>query len=175
MVAEPEMAGMNRPEASLQQAFVAQLRGGLRDRGVPYVLIESFGLDVAIFATPNGQDRTVFFELKAFVGQRAGGVGFGNQKGFGPQVELLFDQIAGTHREPDVLRRLDRNVRWLLADGTRPSGSERYAIFTSEQAQAAAMGGVRTGKQNNLRIKSFDHWHSWDEACKICLDFVIGG
>ena len=87
----------------------------------------------------------------------------------------LFDQIAGTHREPHVLRLLDRNVRWLLADGTRPSGSERYAIFTSEQAQAAAMGGVRTGKQNNLRIKSFDHWHSWDEACKICLDFVIGG
>ena len=51
----------------------------------------------------------------------------------------------------------------------------RFMVPKSEQAQAAAMGGVRTGKQNNLRIKSFDHWHSWDEACKICLDFVIGG
>lgn len=175
MVDEPDIAVLKHPEACLQRAFVAQICAGLRDRGVPFVLIESFGLDVAVFATPNGHDRAAFFELKAFVGQRAGGVGFGNRKGFGPQVDLLFDQIAGTHREPDGLRRLDRNIRWLLADGTRPPGSARYAIFTSEQAQAAAVGGVRTGKQNNLRIKSFDHWHSWAEACKICLDFVTEG
>jgi hypothetical protein len=174
MVAEPIVTAISQPEASLQAAFVAQLRSDLTAREVPFVLIESFGLDVAVFATPNGLDRNVFFELKAFVGQRAGAVGFGNQKGLGPQVDLLYDSVAGSHHEPDVLRRLDRNIRWLLVDGTRPIGTERYALFTSEQAQVAAMGGVRPGKQNNLRIKSFVHWHSWEDACRLCVDFVVG-
>lgn len=175
MVVEPVVTAGNQPEACLQKAFVAQLRSELTARSVPFVLIESFGLDVAVFASTNtnGQGRAVFFELKAFVGQRVGAVGFGNQKGCGSQVDLLFDPIRAVPREPNVLRRLDRNIRWLLVDGTRPIGSKRYAVFTLEKALAYAMGGVHPGKQNNLRIKSIDRWYSWEDACRICANFVV--
>lgn len=92
----------------------------------------------------NGHFTAHFFELKAFVGSRQGG-GFGNQKGEGSQVDLL---LLGNSQ----LSLANQFIRWLLVDGTRPKESSRFAIFDNNEAKNAAMGDVRRGKQNNLRV-----------------------
>jgi len=97
----------------------------------------------------------IHLELKVHVGQRHGGVGFGNQKGIGPQIDLLFDEAFSLPRSPDALKLLDRSVRWILADWLKPIDSPRYALFSCGEAQRAAMNGVAPGKQNNLRVRDF--------------------
>lgn len=86
-------------------------------------------------------------ELKAFVGSRQGGVGFGNRCGEGSQVELLL-------LEDEELKMINRFIRWILVDGTRPKDSERYVFFNNNQAKKSAMGYVKKEKQYNFRVKS---------------------
>jgi hypothetical protein len=131
------------------QASSAEIRRALdeREEVAPepgsYLLLENFGLDIALLIGDNKQTRTRFLELKAFVGSRAGGVGFGNGRGRGAQVDLLL--------QPDTqLEIANGAIRWLLVDWTRPPGTRRYVVFTSMQAKRAAMGQVARGKQNNL-------------------------
>ena len=83
-------------------------------------------------------------EAKAYNAQRHSGVGFGNGRGEGPQVDLL-------HSNQSALRLLDQSVRWVLADATC-LGASRYACFDCTAASQAAMGGVARGKQNNFQL-----------------------
>ncbi len=105
--------------------------------------------------------------MKAYGGQRPGGIGFGNQNGEGPQVDLLIDANEIANRGQDI--------RWAFADGTREVGSKRYALLTSSQACEAAMGRVGRSKQNNFRLSALrDQWVTWTEFCEKLKLFVIG-
>jgi hypothetical protein len=135
------------PEKEFQKAIVAVLREILTASGRRFVLLEGFGLDIAVFIAAQSGPIARFIEVKAFGAQRMGGVGFGNSRGQGSQVDLLLT--------PDnCFSLLYPSVRWAYADATQVVGSRRYCLFTSDKAKAAAMGGVTRGKQNNLRISA---------------------
>ena len=114
-----------------------------------------FRLDVAVFIEASSGVAVRFVEAKAFGAQRIGGVGFGNGRGEGSQVELLCCAEGS-------MALLAPTVRWIVADATLPCGSARYACFGSETAKAAAMGGVMKGKQNNFRMNALKpHYRDW--------------
>src|SRR2546428_182151 len=66
------------PEEHFQSAIVAVLREILKASGHQFILIESFGLDIAVFIATKSSTIVCFIEVKAFGAQRMGGVGFGN-------------------------------------------------------------------------------------------------
>lgn len=156
------------PETELQTALVALVRDILKRHHRQYAVIENFGLDVAVFMT-NGSAGTVrLFEVKAFDGQRMGGVGFGNQKGIGTQVELLLCSDA-------ELKLFDTSIRWAYGDARRDPGERRYALFTCDTAKKAAMGGsVAHGKQNNLRVSTLQEFLvDWDHFSAQVEGFLL--
>jgi hypothetical protein len=157
-----------RNERELEDAIRNVIDLCSQEDGEKRVVTRGFGLDLAVFA--NGGCR--FFEVKAFFLHR-GRCGFGNQKGEGNQIRLLFDFDRGREREPHELRLYDPSVRWVLGNGSLPLGSARYTFFTCSEAQAAAAAGVRPGKQNNLRISAFDgRWVTWSELVQKINGFV---
>lgn len=136
------------PEAEFQKAIVSLVEDILREAALPFVVIPKFGLDVAVFLDAPPVDAVRLFEVKAFGGQRMGGIGFGNGRGIGPQVDLL---LCGD----SDLRLFDSSIRWVFVDATQPPGTRRYALLTCATAKKAAMGSsVARGKQNNLRISA---------------------
>ena len=149
---EPNIIQGSNPEDTFQAAVVKELKKFLEEKKIngtleEYFILKNFGLDIAIFMKwSDGQVTARFFEFKAFVGSRPDGVGFGNQKGEGVQVDLL---LLGNSQ----LSLANQFIRWILVDGTRPRGLSRFAIFDNNEAKNAAMGGVSRGKQNNLRVK----------------------
>jgi hypothetical protein len=154
------------PEAEFQRAVVALIQDVLVTAGRHFQVLERFGLDIAVFISSPPQNVVRLFEVKAFGGQRMGGVGFGNPRGQGAQVDLLLC--------PDTaLPLFDGTIRWIYADGTRPAGSARYALFTCTKAKAAAMGGVARGKQNNLRTSALRDclltWHQLHDQLRCFL------
>lgn len=164
---EPDITQGKNPEAQLHNATVAEVHYLLRQAGATFILIEKFGLDVGIFIEHDGRTYTRFIEVKAFVGSRAGGVGFGNGKGEGPQVDLLL-------HSPSELSIVDSSVLWLLGLGNQPKGSARYAVFTSIGAKKAAMGDVQRGKQNNLRVADFrSQLITWAQVTNALHQFVL--
>ena len=48
---------------------------------------------------------------------------------------------------------LNQFMRWVVIDGTREFGEQRYAMVDNLAAKEAAMGVIKRGKQNNFRIK----------------------
>jgi len=137
------------------------------------VIIRSFGVDIALFVEVDGITRARFFEIKSFGGQRMGGVGFGNQRGEGPQVDLLLN-------DDRRLAMLDSYIRWAFAlrvDSKLrplPKGSARYAILSCREAKAAAMGVVARGKQNNFRISALtDRLIRWDQLVNELRTLVL--
>jgi hypothetical protein len=167
ITAEPNILQGQNPEASLQTAIVAEVRQILDQAGITYILIERFGLDIGVFIRKGGIDYARFIELKAFVGSRMGGVGFGNNRGEGPQVDLLLNS-------PSDLAILDSSVLWILGFGNRPLGSPRYSLFTSVQAKKASMGVVNRGKQNNLRINDLmNSLVRWTEVSSALCEFLF--
>ena len=149
---EPHVgAGALPPEQTLQLALLEEIEAILGDNKAKrtlteYFVLEGFGLDLAVFTEWAGGVRSVaFLELKAFVGSRPGGVGFGNQRGSGSQIDLLMLDVSQLHLADAV-------IQWILVDGTRPRGTARYAFFDNSRAKAAAMAGVKPGKQNNFRV-----------------------
>src|SRR4051812_35621065 len=87
-MAVPEPASVY-PEAAFQSAVVSVVEDVLRAENRRFALMERFGLDVAVFL--DASPATVrLLEVKAFNAQRMGGVGFGNGRGIGPQVDLLL-------------------------------------------------------------------------------------
>jgi len=151
---EPDLAARaSPPERTLQLALLEEIEAILGDKKAKgmlseYFVLQGFGLDLAVFAEgAGGVASCVFFELKAFVGARADGVGFGNGRGRGSQIDLLMLNLS-------QLNLADAVIRWVVVDGTRSWGTARYAFFDNSRAQAAAMGGVRPGKHNNLRVSA---------------------
>ncbi|MCC8956194.1 hypothetical protein H8B02_23015 [Bradyrhizobium sp. Pear77] len=144
-------------ERELEDAVGRVASDCLRKAGKSAVIVRGYGLDLAVFS----QVGCFFFEVKAF-DPGHGRCGFGNQKGEGNQIRLLFDSGLGRPRQSEELALFNRSIRWILGDRSKQHGAARYAFFTSQQAQAAAAGGVRPGKQNNLRISAFEHdWVTW--------------
>lgn len=158
------------PESIFQAALVRVLE---RIAAPSSVLIESFGLDVALFLKSPSGTRVRFLEIKSFGGQRMGGVGFGNQRGKGPQVDML-------HNDEFAIGLLDPCVRWVfgLKVDSRfrplPRGTARYAILNCREAKAAAMGTVSRSKQNNFRISALaDRLIGWDQLVDELKCFVL--
>jgi len=174
VIEEPAFETGQRAEAALQAAMMNALDTTLRPKVDGLIIIESFGLDISLFLS-RGQ-LTCFrqLELKAYVGGRPDGVGFGNQQGHGPQVDLLWDHRRDRPRAQDELGLLDTSIRWVMAFGLLPSGSARYALFTCAEAQGAAMGGVRPGKQNNLRVSALGHrLLTWQNLLREVQQFIL--
>lgn len=152
MIAEPTAV---YPESAFEGAVIEAVREILAEAGRKHLLVQRFGLDVAVFIESSSGVGVRLVEAKAFGAQRAGGVGFGNGRGEGPQVELLCCAEG-------AIALLAPAVRWIIADATLPPGSARYACFDSETAKAAAMGGVRKGKQNNFRMSALrPYYREW--------------
>lgn len=164
---EPVIIKGQDPELSLHNAIVAEVRRLLTQAGVKFLLLEEFGLDIAVFIQRDSRNYARFIEVKAFVGSRGGGVGFGNGTGKGSQVDLLL-------HSPQELQIVDSSIRWILGMGAIPAGSPRYAMFTNTQAKKASMGGVARGKQNNLRVSDFQkQLITWDDLSKILYRFLL--
>ena len=154
-------------EAALQNALVAEVRRVLDESGNRYLLFERFGLDIAIFVERDDATHARLIEAKVFAGHRPGGVGFGTPSGRGPQVELLL-------HSSEQLRLVDSSIRWVLGNALLPEAAPRYAFFNSVRAQRAAMGGVRRGKQNNLRINDFaDELLTWERLTGLLKGFLL--
>jgi hypothetical protein len=158
------------PESIFQSALARALEQIVG--ASPCVMTQSFGLDIALFLGTASGTCVRFLEIKSFGGQRMGGVGFGNGRGEGPQVDLLLN-------DERQIALLDSCVRWVFAlkcdNKLRPlpRGAARYAILSCNEAKAAAMGTVARGKQNNFRISALsDRLIRWDQLVNELRSFV---
>lgn len=159
-------------EKELENAIASALRIALDTDGLPFVVLQGFGLDLAVFRKRADLSRMCFFEVKAF-SEHHNRCGFGNQRGEGNQIRLLFDEVAQLPRDPFQLGAFDSTVRWVVGNRSQSIGSRRYLIFTCAQAQDAAMGGVRAGKQNNLRLSEFKNcWITWQQLLEVVINFA---
>jgi hypothetical protein len=155
------------PEAEFQKAVVGLLEDLLTSAGRPFQVLQRFGVEIAVFMMNPRENAVRLFEVKAFGAQRMGGVGFGNQRGQGAQVDLLLCP-------DDSLPLFDGTIRWVYADATQPSGTARYAVFTCAKAKAAAMRGVARDKQNNLRIAALrDCLVTWSQLYDDVRRFLL--
>lgn len=172
MVNEPSFA----TEMQLEIAIAEVIHGMSKGDGFRNIVLRGFGLDLAVFATKTGiPPRVCFFEVKAFA-EDHGRCGFGNGRGEGNQIRLLFDEKAGSPREQAQLGVFDQAVRWIVGNRSEPVGSSRFLFLTSTQVQDCAMGGVKPGKQNNLRLNMFSNQSMrWPELTSEIQAFVRGG
>lgn len=153
------------PENHFQAAIVAVIKDLFQRRGHRLTVLERFGLDIAIFDGSANGPR--FIEVNAFGAQRMRGVGFGNGRGQGPQVDLLM-------LPDESLASLNATIRWICVDATQPVGARRYCLFDSRKAKQAAMGGVARGKQNNLRISAFrEAYVDWGRLRSELEEFLL--
>jgi hypothetical protein len=121
------------------------VRDILRTSGKRHSILPKFGLDLDTFISDGSGSYARFVEVNSYNAARTGGVGFANNPGRGPQVDILLSP------EGDI-GVVDETVRWVLADATLGVGDKRSAFFDCSAARAAAMGGVAREKQNNLSI-----------------------
>jgi hypothetical protein len=164
---EPRIESGNSPEASLQSSIVAEAKSILDQSGLNYLLLESFGLDLAFFIDDR-VPKVKFIEVKAFVGSRQGGVGIGNSRGKGTQIDLLINPIQ-------ELGTLGELIAWVVGFGNIPLGIARYSWFSCIKAKKSAMGGIQRGKQNNLRVSYFkDSLITWDTLSQKLARFLLG-
>lgn len=170
---EPEIMKGHSPEATLQLAIKSETSRILDQRKaegilVTYFILEYFGLDLAVFMKwADGRCSFKLLELKAFVGQRQGGVGVGNQRGQGSQIDLLL--LNG-----EQLTVCDEFMRWIFVDGTVQAGKRRFAFFGTRDAKNAVMGKVQRGKQNNLRVSDLrKNVISWNELLEQLEQFLV--
>jgi len=158
-------------EKELENAIAATIEDLLRDR-TRTIVLRGFGLDLTVFIEKAGVSRACFFEIKAFSAHH-GRCGFGNQNGEGNQIRLLFDASTQAPRDQSQLSLLDPTIRWVLGNRSQPVGSQRYLFFTCKEAQEAAMGSVKPGKQNNLRLSMFNNlWITWPELVDRIQAFI---
>jgi hypothetical protein len=159
MIPEPEFA----TEKGLEDAIASVATEVLEARRFRVVVLRGFGLDVAVFSSKEGISRVAFFEIKAYAAHH-GRCGIGDGEGGGNQIKLMYDEALQAPRVQNVLDIFETSIRWILGDCSKPIGSPRFVFFTCNQAQAAVMNGVRTGKQNNLRLSAFNGcWLAWPE------------
>jgi hypothetical protein len=170
---EPDISQTTQnPETLLQKAITEELKdilqqGKATEPSAEYFILSSFGLDLAVFVQWQDQSSTRFLELKAFVGHRPGGVGFGDGKGEGHQVDLLL-------LDDNRLRLADKFIRWVIWDATKPYGTARFAILDNSSAKQHVMGDVTRGKQNNIRLSSLMSTSvTWDDLSKALQAFLL--
>lgn len=162
-------------EKELENAIAAAVEDALGRNSIRAVVLRGFGLDLAIFTEKAGAARACFFEIKAFAAHH-GRCGFGNERGEGNQIRLLFDEATQAPRDALQVKIFDPTVRWILGNRSQPVNSKRFLFFTCKQAQDAASNGVKPGKQNNLRLSAFDHlWIAWPELIERIETFVLQG
>jgi hypothetical protein len=155
------------PESVFEGHIIELVESVYGQAGLVFSVFRHFGLDLTVFVDVGSHTAVRMVEVKAYNGQREGGVGFGNGRGEGAQVDVLS-------RDDATMRLLDRSVRWALADATRPQGSERFAWFDCTAASRAAMGGVSRGKQNNLGVSSLrTKMRTWPEFCQELRAFLV--
>ena len=94
IISEPDLS---QGESALQVAIVAEVERILSGTRYPFLVIERFGLDVAVWVGVPPSVLHKLLELKVFLGARPGGVGFGNRRGEGPQVDLLIKTEEELH------------------------------------------------------------------------------
>ena len=171
--AEPHISQSSRdPHGTFRNAIVEETEEILKQAKLGRALVEcfvltEFGLDVAVFVHWPDRLSLRLLELKPYVGSRQGGVGFGNGKGEGCQVDLLLLSNPRLHLA-------DQYIRWILVDGTKPAGAKRFAILDNSRAKSEAMGGVSRGKQNNLRINPLmTDALSWDDLSGQLQSFLM--
>jgi hypothetical protein len=168
-VQEPDF----RNHAELEDAVADAARRSFDADGTAIVL-RRFGLDVAVFANNNGLTSAHFFEVKAFADHH-GRCGFGNQRGEGNQIRLLFDHDRGNPRLASELQVFDSAIRWVIGNWSKPPGSSRFLFVSCAEAQAAA-AGVRPGKQNNIRLTaSRGQWITWPSLVEQIERFLLTG
>ena len=93
-----------------------------------------FGLDIAVFPEDVGPPQPLFVEVKSYGGKRQGGVGFGNGRGEGPQVDLLVGDASAL---------FDSYIRWAFVDATQPVGVESGDIvYNHTPTNGYFRGGV---------------------------------
>ncbi len=130
-----------------------------------YYIFRQLGFDIAVFLDVKGEPKVKFLELKLYKGQRAGGVGFGTQKGEGPQVEVLMND--------EKLKFFNKFLRWLIYDALA-SSNRRYIFIDNPTAKRCAMGEVRKGKQNNFNINRLrDYAITWNELLRKLQEFLL--
>jgi hypothetical protein len=147
-------------EEDFQKATLGALSARLSGQHGPGFTATSFlspfGFDAGIALRTGSRANFKFLEFKAWKAHRAGGIGFGNGKGEGCQVQLLSSSQS-------TLTIFDDLVLWCFADLTLPAGSPRFSTLDCSTAKRAAMGVVRCGKQNNFRRRDvFAQSVSWD-------------
>lgn len=168
---EPDIIKGCNPEGKFQKAIEGEIKKILDQKKsdgslIGHFILENFGLDLAVFTRFDSRFSIRLFELKAFVGSRQGGVGFSNQRGKGSQIELL---LLGNQQ----LSLADHFTRWIFVNGTKPKGTNRFAIFDNRQAKNVTMGGVSRGKQNNLRVNELmRNAETWDELSEELEHFL---
>ena len=168
MVEEPNFNN----EKELEDAIAAVAQSSIEATGDHAIVLRGFGLDLAVFTKRNGTQTVHLFEVKAF-SEHHGRCGFGHQRGDGNQIRLLYDADRGEPRSTSELETFDQAIRWVLGNRSQAAGSARFLIFTCRQAQAAAVGGVRPGKQNNFRLSTFDGlWITWQVLVKQVDEFL---
>lgn len=163
IVPEP---GAVYPESAFELAITEVVRARLD--GIDHaVVVPRFGLDIAVFREGAEGSRVSLIEVKSFNGQRQGGIGFGNGRGEGPQVQLLLCN-------PDQMNIINKHIRWAFVDARQPHGSSRYALITPSQALSVVMGEVKKGKQNNFSVSRLaPHWTSWQVFCEELSNFLL--
>ncbi|HKM61464.1 MAG TPA: hypothetical protein VJY39_03135 [Acidisphaera sp.] len=162
-------------ERGLEHAVAAAIEGA-SSNGDRVIVLHGFGLDLAVFAETSMGSRACFFEVKAFA-QHHGRCGVGNGRGEGNQIRLLYNETTKLPRDWSELAVFERTVRWVLGNRSEPLGAPRFLFFDCKQAQEAAMGGVRPGKQNNLNLARFRNteWITWPVLIGRVTKFVYGG
>jgi len=170
---EPDIRKYHNPEKALQKAVREEIERILKKMKserilIDYFILECFGLDLCVFMKrSDGQSTMRLFELKSFVGSRQRGVGIGNQQGKGAQIDLLMLPNKN-------MNLCDEFVRWILADGTRPKGTNRYGFFGMDMAKNATIGTVERGKQNNLRVRDLiKQALTWNDLAKRLEEFLL--
>lgn len=89
MFAEPDF----KNEKELEKAIASAIEIGLDTDGIRFVVLQSFGLDLAVFTEKAGTPRVCFFEIKA-PADHHGRCGFGGRRGEGNQIRR--DDLPGS-------------------------------------------------------------------------------
>ena len=168
---EPEILKGAHPEESFRTGILHEVlevlselqQGGMIDE---FFLMPGFGFDLGVFLGREGRTRSVFFNLKMYMGAKPRVVEIGDQSGSWSEVELLQLNTARSTLAAE-------SFRWVLVDITKTRGNRRYSLFTTDQAREGLMGGLNKKKQNSIKLASVMTFPmTWDELSGKLADFL---